>query len=336
MPETEKEIESTEEVSQVEVETMNKDGVPVSFANEMQKIRDSVEPGGIEEETEEELEEELEEETEEEETSSKSEKDSKAEADDEYEEIDLRLITAGRRRGWSDEKIIKIAETDESILSDLADSYDDQRRKPAEPVKAEPVKVEAKQKEEFSVVAFDKEKLKLFSDEYGSEVVSDVIEPLADKLNVAIATINRINANMDGFNEEKKVDILNKNIQTANEVFDSEVENFPVFGKTVDLSNDINHPAFKVRSEIYDTAEMFQQKQGGSFKRAMQQAMFWYLGQNSEGIAEKKIVKQLNARKTKFSPRPTNKAGKKRVFKTENERKIAEISEAKRKAGIES
>jgi len=267
-----------------------------------------------------------------------SEEVSKTEVDEEKEEIDPRLVAAGKRRGWSDDKIIKTAESDESILEDLAELYDDIDSRPAKTEPAKKAEEKVSRKDEISKTKVDEALTKL-SEQYGDDVVADVIRPMAEKQDALVDELNTIKGQMGQFREDKEISAKAQNLKTANEVFDSESEAFPALGKTEDLplkpdgTYDERSPAFKERARIYDTAEMFAAR-GMSFKSAMAEAFKWYAGDGAEKVAGDKIVKALNARKKKFSPRPTRRKGEVKTYATKDEQHIAEIQEAKVKAGI--
>jgi len=273
-----------------------------------------------------------------------SEESSKAEAEQEQEEINPRLIAAGKRRGWSDEKIVKTAESDESILEDLAELYDDIDERPVkEPVPmAQVAKAEEKvvsKKDEISKAKVD-EALAKMSEQYGDEVVADVIRPMSEKQNMLIDELNLIKGQIGQFREDRRVGTVAQNIKMANEIFDSESEAFPVLGKTEDMplkpdgTYDTKSTAFRERSSVYDVAEMFVTAKGMSFRSAMTEALKWYSAGGAGKVAEDKIIKALNARKKKFSPRPTRRKGEVKTYATKDEEHADIIQQAKVKAGI--
>jgi len=261
---------------------------------------------------------------------------SEAEADEEQEQIDPRLVAAARRRGWSDEKIVRIAETDETILEDMANLMDDLtgRETPAEPTeKAE------KEPEKISKVNIDDELEKL-SEEYGDDVVTKVIRPLTEKLNANTDVLNEMKGVIDELSQGRKVETDAENVRIANKIFDEEAETYPAFGQTKDLPRtangqyDTRSSAYKEREAVFDTAVMFMAAKGMSFNSAMREALTWYAGKSKSANVESSLIKKLNARKKKFSPRPTRRKGEHKVYASKDEEKRAVIAEAKKKAGI--
>jgi hypothetical protein len=89
-------------------------------------------------------------------------------------------------------------------------------------------------------------------------------------------------------------------------------EQYEVFGKwekvpqTKDGKIDVNHPAFKSRDEVWRMAQMFS-RTGSDWQTAVSDAVALFKGKNLETMIQANIIKQLNSRKLRFTPRPTSK-----------------------------
>jgi len=262
-----------------------------------------------------------------------SDKDASESEDEErltIEGVDPKLIAAGRELGWSDDKILAIVETDESVLTDLAD-LQASRKKDESDGKDEQEGAE-------SAVLTDEQKVSL-REKMGDEVADILIKQQEDLRSVSeeLADVRKFRASSE---EDAARAVSMRKLETANEIFDRAFDTFPEIGKTDELprtpdgsirtmSNEC-----KVRSEIYSVAEMFFQTNGGSFESAMDEALSWYGGRDGKKSVVRTVVKDLNRRKRKFSPKPTKKKTK-LVFKDANQKAGYIVKQAKRKAGFD-
>jgi len=232
------------------------------------------------------------------------------------EEIDSRLVAAARDLGWSDDEIVQTAETNIKILEDLADLMDMVDVGKSQPIQT-PV-VEKEKQDEIGKIELNKEELTKLKEDFG-EGATSVIKNLAGKLNTAIDTVNTLKGSVDNLSgaDAQQQELIN--MQIANEVFDEASKEFPTLSTTDKLprtpdGNFIStNRAFRQRSKIFDVAHAFASS-GMNFKEAMREAMKWYKGENVKEVVEDKVVKDLNKRKRKFSPKPTRKHSK-RTFK---------------------
>ena len=178
--EIKKDEEVKSEESTSDEDTKDEFGVPASVHKVLEEMKSEVKEEPEEEtkeesvETDEDTEESVESETEEE--PEEGEEKPEGPPSEDYEEIDPRLVAAARARGWSDEKIVSVAEEDESILEALVDTMETVRRERPVSRKA-PV---AKTKEAIEKVKLDAEALKDWKEHYGDDVVDKVISPLAE------------------------------------------------------------------------------------------------------------------------------------------------------------
>jgi hypothetical protein len=257
---------------------------------------------------------------------------------DEFEEIDARLVNAARRFGWSDEKIIRVAEDDETILEDLANlldrtlEQDRQKKQDTDKLQGEPDTVPALDKFELS----DEELVKL-KDSVGDEGAG-LIKGLADRLNIAVDRLNEVQGDVSSNKKAEQDRLAQNRLERANTIFDEMSESFPVFSKSdklpimADGTYDRNSLAFKARAEVFAVAEQFS-KMGLSFDKAMDEAMTWFAGKQGSKHVENKVVKQLNARKKQFTARPTHKKTEKQFSSKEDEAEHT-MSEIFEKLGI--
>jgi hypothetical protein len=289
--------------------------------------------------SDEELEEKLEEKTEE--TDETQEKETEEEADkgeeetpeaeakegEEYEDIEPRLIRAARKRGWSDDKIIAMAQEAPEVLEEIATLVEGieaaslPKRESTQPEEREEPK-----KKLLPTSELDGEALKKLSDEYGEDVVSKVIAPLNERLNSTITAINEMRGTMDESREVVDAKSQMERLQVANDVFDKAAKTFPELGTTEKLPRALDgrfntrSPEIQLRTEICEVALTFE-KTGIPFDKAMQEALTWYKGKKGDKSIQRKVVKDINKQKKKFLARPTQKKYKKTYASKDDEAK---------------
>jgi len=250
--------------------------------------------------------------------------------DDETEPVPQEHITIGRRYGWSDDKIIKMSEEHPDILEDMGNLIGRQNQ----PVVEQKVAPAATQKQEvkgIKKVELDLDKLK---ESYGEDVANSMAQ-LVSNNNALIDQLDTLRGQVDGQAETNRATQAQKEHQEANAVFDDLTETFEVFGKTDELPRladgkyDVNSPAVKARSQVYDVALVFKNS-GMGWSNALREATRWYKGEHVEKSLQRKIVKDLKARKKKFSPRPTAKKTKE-AFKSREEEGVALVRKSYKK-----
>jgi len=240
------------------------------------------------------------------------------------EPIPQEQINIARRRGWSDEMIVKIAEEHPEILEDMVALAGQRTTQPQVETKVEPAPKEKQEVKGVDKVDLDAEALKKMKENYGDEVVDSVILPLVGGLNNTIDQLNALRGSVSGVEQTNQANQAKKNFDEANTVFDGLTETFAVFGKTDELPRladgryDVNSPAVQVRGEVFNVATAFQAS-GMSWTDSLKQAVRWFKGEHAEKSLERKIVKDLNSRKKKFLPRPTSKKTKQTFKSREDE-----------------
>jgi len=258
----------------------------------------------------------------------------------EYEQVELdpRLEAAGEKLGWSKDKIIKVAETDLSILKDLANQFEDDETHRQENKDGE----EKKAKEKADLV--DEKTLATLKEKLGDDaggILDVLIKQVEDKVGKKFEDKFK---SVDDFkiSTEKKAaeEEARQRGSIANDVFDRHAEVFKEFGLTKDLPKSQsgayidNSPQMKVRNQVYEVAAMFYQFQSGTFEDAMNQALMHYAGTQGVTTATRKIVKDLKDNQKRFSPKPTGRKFMK-VFRDTDAKKADIVQTAKKTAGIE-
>lgn len=263
---------------------------------------------------------------------------SEAAADTDHSEgnkvtLSPRLEAAGRKMGWPDDKIISVAEADISILEDLANRFekDDTHRQDA----SEGTSGEDAQEGDTGLSA---------------EAIAKLEEKLGKEAAAIIISMKKENAELKGslkevneYTAKTKADVKQREdarrYEIASELFDNNAEAFPEFGTTAKLKKDsdgnivLDSPEIKARDEVYQVAEMFQNKNGGTFSAAMAEALNWHAGRSGTVRAQRQVVQDLNKNKKRFSPKPSSRRMVK-VFKTPQAKGANIVAEAKKKAGI--
>lgn len=254
--------------------------------------------------------------------SSKSEDE---EEQPEYEEINPRLVEAGRAMGLTDEKIRTIADTDESILADFAtrlEKKDIGHRQDKEEVKEDDVTI-------------DEADIEKMREKIGDEGVKLLLgfqkenATLREKF-AEIDEFKKSNVDRDAQNES------HRKAGIADKYFDEKPELFGVTKKLTkypDGSYVTGTPHMVAREDVYRVALMFHEKNGGSFDAAMTEALQWKTGSTKKQDIARDIVKDVNNQRKRFSVKPTQRKVK-RVFKDANSKKSFIVKEAAREAGL--
>jgi hypothetical protein len=267
---------------------------------------------------------------------SDEEKSESADAEDasEHEQVELdpRLEAAGKAMGWDDDKIIAIAEHDISILEDLANrtDSDDTHRRDKE--------VEDKDKDKSDPA--DDAVLTKLKEKFGEDADS-IVDALTKKIEGKFSDrFEKVDAFAKDSEERDRKALLIHKVKIADEVFDRHAKDFKEIGITKELPKGENgkvlddSPPMKVRNEIYRVADIFHAADGGSFETAMDKAMTYYAGSQGSVMAARKVVKDLNDNRRRFSPKPTRRRMV-RVYKDSNAKAKHIVQEAKRKAGVD-
>jgi hypothetical protein len=265
----------------------------------------------------------------------KSEAEADEDANSDYEDVELdpRLEEAGRSMGWDSDKIALVAETDMSILEDIATRLekDTQHRQDDKDEDKDGTAKEQAGLVDEEALAKLKEKL---GDE-GGEVLDALMKSIEGKFADKFKQVDEFKES-----EEKRRELqeMAGRASIADDVFDSAAEQFPEIGLTKELlRNDkgelINSPELKVRDGLYRVATIFHQANGGSFESAVKEAIQHYAGGQAESTATRRVVKDLKKQQKRFTPRPTQRKTV-RVFKSTDAKASHIIRRAKRKAGI--
>jgi hypothetical protein len=271
---------------------------------------------------------------------SDEDRESEAEADEdaesEYEEVvlDPRLEAAGKTLGWSDDKIRSVAETDMTILEDIATRLEESESHRQE-TKDDKDGAASEQAGLVDEEALTKLKEKL--GEGGEEVLDALIKTIEGKFSDKFKQVDDFRKSEE---KNREMQEMAGRAAIADDVFDTHSEQFKEFGKSDELArNDkgelINSPEVKVRNAIYKVASMFHKANGGSFKAAMEEAVQHYAGGQAANIATRRVVKDLKKQSKRFTPKPTGKKTV-RVFKNTDAKASHIVRRAMRKAGIKT
>lgn len=250
---------------------------------------------------------------------------------DELVTLDPRLEAAGKKMGWSEDKIISIAQTDQSILVDLADRFEKEDT--------------AHRQEESSEdtptgdTGLSADAIAKLKEKFGDEVAEIIIGQTKQNTELS-EQLKEVQQFTKKTKDDAQYQAEARRVEVASELFDNASESFPEFGTTAKLPVeasgviDLNSPQMKAREKVYNTAAMFQKMEGGTFASAMNEALAWHAGRNKTVHTQREIVKDLNARKQHFSPKPSRRKMAK-VYKNTDAKGADIVKEAKRRAGIE-
>lgn len=251
---------------------------------------------------------------------------------DERATLDTRLEDAGRKMGWPDDKIISVAQADITILEDLADRFEKEDKHRQEKV------VKGGEDTQLSDPELSDEAIVKLREKVGDDV-ADLLVNVKKNNEILREKLGEVDKFTEATKKTAEQQTENRRFELASELFDNNVEAFPEFGKTADLPLnsagviDANSSQMKERDAVYRVARMFQIQNGGTFSAAMNEALSWHSGRTSSVNTQRRIVKDLNSRKKRFSPKPSSRKMVK-VYKNKEAKGAAIVSEAKKAAGI--
>lgn len=223
--------------------------------------------------------------------------------EDDFEEIPERLVAAGRRRGYSDEKIVKLAEDSPEVLEDLADLMEmatiGQDFKPS----AEPQTKPEEKAEEVKQV----EKIHLDTDliEAGDDVKS-VIKKLESGYNSMVDRVNELQGktkahdeSLESFTTRQQQDY----VRQVDTYFDQASKDYPELGKSGQLSAD----QVEFRQKVHDDAVALAASGNRSMGEAFEFVLNSYKGQQGEKHTKERLRKDLETRKKQHTARPSHR-----------------------------
>lgn len=168
------------------------------------------------------------------------------------------------------------------------------------------------------------------------ELVEKISKQLEEKFGATLEDINKFKANQEEQQQEQTV-------KTADKLFDEASKEFPIFGKTDELSRFPSgrlegqliptSPEMKARLEVLRYADAFMGK-GANIDNAMANALATYKGLHLEKESQRKAVRDLKNHETNLSGARVGKETKKKYADTRDEI-IDEIKQMQRDAGID-
>ncbi len=260
-------------------------------------------------------------------------------ADDEESDVEEFVLTdeikeAAKAAGWDDDRIAKYAKEDPDVLRLLSAQYAYEPDIPSEPAN-EPKKEE---QERLGKIELSQKALEEMKEQYGDEVVNDVISPLVEKLNKVVEVLEAQAGQSQAAQQAVSSVVMAEREKGFQEKLDMLDEQFPVFGKWENVPRDktgqvdVKSPQFKARAEVWVTAQSLE-KAGYDWGSALDNAIAMYKGKHLESAVKSKVIRDLNGRKKLFTAQPTHK--KTKPVKLEGKQAaIQAVKEAAQKAGV--
>jgi len=253
-------------------------------------------------------------------------------------EITDEIRQAAEAAGWDDEKINKYAKEDPEVLTTLVKLYDVEDL-PSFSEKNAVVPEPEEKKPVLEKQTFNDDDFAALKEQYGDEVVDKIISPLADKLNKVIDVVNAQAESGQAVQQAVNSVVEAEREKMFQQQLDMLDEKFPVFGKWENVPRDakgqidVSSPQFKARAEVWMGAKALANA-GFEWDRALESSILMYKGKHLESLIKSQVVKDLNAKKKEFSPRPTSK--KIKPVKLEGKAAaIKALEDAARQAGVE-
>ena len=272
-------------------------------------------------------EEEIKETEEEKEEETEEVEETKETKEDDYEDIPERLVLAGRSAGFTDDKIIKLAEDSPEVLEAMANFRDQLVAKttpqelvksvvkPPEPEKIEPVKAD----------------LSSIEDEPTRKLVETLLagqNQLIDKFNKTSVELGDLRSKGDTAEQRQQADF---NL-FVDKVFDEESKNYAHLGN----SDALTPESKAVRSEVFEMALVFNRTRNKPIEQSLRDAVKAYNGLygSTEAKAEEVLRQKLNAQKKRLTARPGGKRTE-RQYKNADEKAMEAMVEKGREIGLD-
>ena len=260
------------------------------------------------------------------------------EGDDGVNDFELtdEIKEAAKAAGWDDEKLQKYAAENPDALRLLALQY---QAEP--PYQADGAEVNYKGEEvsdkldrlELSPKALDE-----MREQYGEEVVNNVISPLIEKLNKVVEVLDAQAGQSQAAQQAVNNVVLAEREKVFQQKLDMLDEQFPVFGKWENVPRDakgqvdVKSPQFKARAEVWMSAKSLEQA-GFDWDTALENSIAMYKGKHLESAVKRQVIKDLNGRKKQFTAQPSHK--KTKPVKLEGKQAaIQAVREAAKQAGV--
>lgn len=250
----------------------------------------------------------------------------KAEAEGEYEDIPERLVAAGRRRGYSDEKIVGLAETWPEVLDTLANADDEVQQtrtqtRAQEPV-SEPEPEVIEEIEPIKVADLGELEVGPKAEQLIKQLVASH-NVLADRLNQQSTRMSQVDSVATSLKSQRQADF-----DTNIDVYFDKIEDLPAVGKNETLMPE----QLKARKTIYGMAAVLRTADGGTLQSALGKAIKAYKGMYTDA-AVNALRSKVNKTKKRFTARPGGQKTKPK-FKSEEEKALAAIDEKFREFGL--
>lgn len=248
-------------------------------------------------------------ETEDSETKKESEDGDEVEAkkspEVEKEPIPQNQVDIARKLGFSDEKIIKLAEESPDLLDNMVKLYSE----PAVPQREVKPEVVVKEEEKAKPVKIDHVAMEGLDElePDAAKIASTLLKgqnDLIDVINKQEEKLHSLGEHASGI-DKKNQDDTNAKIDN---VFDGASEHVPELGKTESMT-----PAqAKVRQKVYGMAKVIENTDGLSESKALEEAIYLFgLSkvdlEKVEQEAEERVKEKINKNKKQMSPRPGGK-----------------------------
>ena len=228
--------------------------------------------------------------------------------EDETEPIPQDQVDIARHLGFSDEEIVKMAESSPGRLERMVGLYS----------KPEP-RQEAEQKVSVKPEIKETPKLDHLKLEDLGDLDPETAKALSEVLkshNSLVDDRNKQSEELDTIRQEReqfsKQSTTNETSRVDN-YFDSVVEDVPELGESTSLTGE----QINSRKEIYGMSVVLQQSRGLSPEHALEEATYWFSMSkvnldDLKNSAEERVKEKINKNKKRMSPRPSNKISKKK------------------------
>lgn len=257
--------------------------------------------------------------------------------EDEYEDIPDYLVQAGHAHGFTDEKIIDLAENSPEVLEALAETYKNYQEAAASwrQKDAKTEKVGPNQDKNISEKTPEfLGKLEIPELEDVEPEIKKLVKTLVEDRNKMVGEINSFRSQIDSVREQRNFDQQQRNADYSKKV-DTFFDKAGI--KQLGNAKTLTQEQANARTEIHKIATVLQGDNSYVTDENLGKAVKAFKGlygiKDSSETDESKLARKLQLRKKKFTARPGGRKGK-TVIKDEKTRAFAAMDSVADKHGF--
>lgn len=248
------------------------------------------------------------------------------ETDNDEEEIDKRLVIAARARGFSDKRIVELAENSPDVLEAIAELYDATKAFPAlrkQETDESKTKAEEPKKPELKRIKLDTDLLDV------DDGTRQALTQIEKNYNSLVETVEKLNSQLG--NQDENISSLKTQQQQqyfkqVDDYFDAMSKDFPEVG----ISSKLNSEQTDFRIAVHNEAAAL----AAAGLYSMPEALDFALKARTSDSAKERLSDNLKRRKKEITNRPSHRRETTKKYNSEEERAMDVIGKKMEEFGI--